>query len=225
MTKVLFLIGSPRGKKSTSFSFGKYLEDKLQEKGLDTSTLIVRTQLASDEKIQQMMNEINDSNVIILTTPLYGDCQPYIIIKLMELIAAKNMNLEEKRFIPIINSGLPESAQITAAAIPIYHKFAEIVGLKWAGSLAVEAGEMFKGRWGKQMHDLGKEADIMRGILDNLADAVISETDLPDMAPRVLPGMFYWKILKKPITKINTRHWRKVAKEKGEDADARPYLD
>jgi len=225
MTKVLLLIGSPRGKKSTSFSFGKYLGDQLQEKGLETSTLIVRSQLVSEEKTAQMLNEINDSDLIILTAPLYDDCQPYIIIKLMEIIAAKNMNLEEKRFIPIINCGLSESIHITAVAIPLYHKFAKTVGLKWVGSLAVEAGEMFRGRYGKQMPDLGKEADIMRGILDDLADATISETDLPDMAPRVLPGMFYWKILKKPFAKINTRSWRKVAKEKGEDADARPYLE
>ena len=225
MTKVLFLIGSPRGKKSTSFSFGKYLDEKLLEKGLETSTLIVRSQLASDEKITQMMNEIEVSDTIILITPLYGDCQPYIVIKLMELIAAKKMNLEEKRFLPIVNNGLGEVVQISAVSIPIYHKFAKTVGFKWAGSLAAQAGEMFKGRYGKQMHDLGKEADIMRGILDNLADAIISNQDLPDMAPRTLPGMFYWKILQKPIAKMNTNSWRKVAKRNGQNVDARPYLE
>ncbi len=225
MTKVLLLIGSPRGKKSTSFSFGKYLENQLQNKGLETSTLIVRSQLSSEEKTSQMLNEINDSNVIILTAPLYDDCQPYIVIKLMELIAAKKMNLEGKRFIPIINCGLNETIHITAVAIPIYHKFAKTVGLHWAGSLAIAGGEMFRGRIGKQMHELGKVANIMRGILDDLADAISTETDLPDMAPKVLPNMFYWKILKKPFAKINTKSWRKVAANKGENPDAKPYLD
>ena len=88
MTKILFLIGSPRGKKSTSFSVGKYLEEKFQEKELETNTLIVRSQLASDEKTEQMMNEIKDSDLVILLSPLYSDAQPYIIIKLMELVAA-----------------------------------------------------------------------------------------------------------------------------------------
>ena len=116
MTKILFLIGSPRGKKSTSFSVGKYLEEKLQEKKLETSTLIVRSQLASDEKTEQMMNEIKDSDLVILLSPLYGDCQPYIIIQLMEIIAAKKMNLEKIKFLPIVNSGLGESVQISAVS-------------------------------------------------------------------------------------------------------------
>lgn len=225
MTKVLFLIGSPRGKKSTSFSFGKYIDEKLQEKGLETTTLIVRSQLASEEKTSQMLKEIEETNMVVLIAPLYDDCQPYIVIKLMELIAAKKLNLEDIKFLPIVNSGFGEVVQITAVSIPLYHKFASTVGFKWAGSLAVEVGEMFQGRYGKLMPELGKTANIMRGILDNLADAIISGTDLPDMAPRTFPGMFYWKILKKPFARINTNHWRKVAKEKGEDADARPYLE
>ncbi len=225
MTKVLFLIGSPRGKKSTSFSFGIYIAEKLQGNGLETTTLIVRSQLASEEKTSQMLKEIEETNMVVLIAPLYDDCQPYIVIKLMELIAAKKMNLEEIKFLPIVNSGFGEVVQITAVSIPLYHKFAKTVGFNWAGSLAVEVGEMFQGRYGKLMPELGKTANIMRGILDNLADAIISGTDLPDMAPRTFPRMFYWKILKKPFAKINTNHWRKVAKENGEDADARPYLE
>ncbi|MBK5114072.1 MAG: NAD(P)H-dependent oxidoreductase [Candidatus Heimdallarchaeota archaeon] len=225
MTKVLFVIGSPRGKKSSSFSFGKYLEEKVQGKGLETSTLILRNQLSSDEKISQMLTEINNSDVIILIAPLYDDCQPYIVTKLMELIAAKKMNLEGKRFIPIVNCGLSEAVHITAVSIPIYQKFAENVGFKWGGSLAIQAGEMFRGRYGKQLHELGKEANILRGVLDDLADAISTDSDIPDMAPKILPGMFYWKILQKPFAKMNTSGWRKAAKEKGEDPDARPYLD
>jgi hypothetical protein len=225
MTKVLFLIGSPRGKKSTSFSFGKYLEEKLQEKDLEKSTLIVRSQLASDEKTEQMLNEINESDAIILLAPLYDDCQPYIIVQLMELIATKNMNLKEKRFLPIINCGLSESIHITAVAIPIYKKFAKTVGFKWSGSLAVQAGEMFRGKLGLQMHELGKEANIMRGILDDLADAISLDADILDMAPKVLPKMFYWKFLQKLFAKMNTKGWRKAAVDKGEDPDAKPYLE
>ncbi|NHJ46644.1 MAG: hypothetical protein FK733_02540 [Asgard group archaeon] len=225
MTKILFLIGSPRGQKSTSFSIGNYLDEQLQAKGIETSTITIRRQLANDDKISQMLDEINNSNVIVLLAPLYDDCQPYIVIQLMEHIASNKMNLEGKHFIPIVNCGLNERIHITAVSIPIYHKFAKSVGFHWAGSLAIQGGEMFRGRYGKLLHELGKEANILRGILDELADNISSNTDFPDLAPKIFPGMFYWKFLQKPIVRLNTKGWRKAARDKGEDPDARPYLD
>ena len=84
---------------------------------------------------------------------------------------------------------------------------------------------MFRGRYGKLLTDLGKEANILKGILAEVSEALSTNTDLPDMAPKMFPGMFYWKIMQKPITRMNTRGWRKVARDKGEDPDARPYLD
>jgi len=225
MTKALFLIGSPRGKKSTSFSFGDYLEKGLLEKDFETNVLIVRSQLASEEKTSQMLSEISESNVVILTAPLYDDCQPYIVIKLMELIAAKKMNLDGKRFIPIINCAFGETVHITATAIPIYHKFADAVGFRWGGSLAIPGGEMFQGKTGKPLADIGKLANKMMKTLDDLADAISLGKDLSDMAPKVFPGFLNWKFLKKLFGKMSTRGWRKAAADKGEDPDAKPYLD
>ena len=160
--KALLLVGSPRGKGSTSYSIGTYLLGLLQEKGLGTNSLIVKNILTSDEKIAQMLEEINNSDVIILTAPLYDDSQPFIVIKIMELIYSKEMNLDAKRFIPIINCGFFESEQITAVAIPIYHKFAKTVGFKWAGSIAIGGGEIFRGSQGKNLDEIGKMDDKMK---------------------------------------------------------------
>ncbi len=225
MTKILFLNGSPRGKKSTSFSIGNYLEEQFQEKGLKSKILNVRSQLASEEKITETLNEIDNSEVIILAAPVYDDCQPYIITKLMEIIASKKMDLSKKRFFPIINCGLPEHVHITSSAIPIYHKFAKTVGFIWAGSFAVQGGEMFQGRIGKQLSELGKIADPLKNVLNDIVEAISTNKTLPDMAPKIFPGIFYWKILQKPLAKMNTKGWRNAAKNKGEDADAKPYLE
>ena len=84
---------------------------------------------------------------------------------------------------------------------------------------------MFKGRYGKLLSDIGKMADLLRDNLDILAEAVISGKDIPDMVPRILPGMFYWRIMQKPVARINTNAWRKVAKKNGADVDAKPYLE
>ena len=130
MTRALLLVGSPRGKKSTSTSLGSYLLNMLDERGLETDILWIYRQLADDEKLSQMLDAVDRAEIIILTAPLYDDCQPYIVTRTMEAIAAHRKNFGNKRFIPIINCGFPEPEQITAVAIPIYHKFATAVGLK-----------------------------------------------------------------------------------------------
>ncbi|MHA1187073.1 MAG: NAD(P)H-dependent oxidoreductase [Candidatus Heimdallarchaeota archaeon] len=225
MIKTLFLNGSPRGKKSTSFSIGNYLEEQFKLKGLKSKILNIRSQIASEEKIAEILNEIENSDVIILAAPVYDDCQPYIVTKLMEFIAAKNMDLSKKRFFPIINCGLPEHIHITASAIPIYHKFAKTVGFNWVGSLAVQGGEMFQGRTGKLLSELGKMADPLKNVLNDVVEAISNDNILPNLAPKIFPGIFYWKILQKPLAKMNTKGWRNAAKDIGEDPDARPYLD
>ncbi|UCE42139.1 MAG: NAD(P)H-dependent oxidoreductase, partial [Candidatus Aminicenantes bacterium] len=124
MTRVLLLVGSPRGKKSNSTSVGSYLLNILDKRGLETETLWINRQLSDDEKRSQMLDAVDRADIIILTAPLYDDCQPYIVTRAMEAIAARLKNLGNKRFIPIINCGFPEPRHITAVAIAIYQKFA-----------------------------------------------------------------------------------------------------
>ena len=222
---VLILNGSPRGKKSTSSSFGNYLAEQFHTHGVETNTLTIRNQLNSDAKIHVMLKEVENSDLIILLAPLYIDSQPYIVIKLMELIAEKEMNLEGKRFFPIMNNGFPEAEQITAVSIPIYHKFAKMVGLIWAGSLTIGMGEIFQGRRGKQLNELGKNADKMKSVLNSVAETLSTGEDLPDLVPKVMPGIFYWKILKRSFLRMGDKSWSKIAEEKGEQVDAKPYLE
>ncbi len=87
------------------------------------------------ERLHEMLDAVDRADIVILTAPLYDDCQPAIVTKTMEAIAAQKKSILKKRFFPIINCGFPESEQITAVAIAIYHKFAISVGFKWAGSL------------------------------------------------------------------------------------------
>ncbi len=225
MTKTLILVGSPRAKKSTSYSFCKYLEEQFKMKGVETSILILRNQLNSEEKTTAMLHEIDSSDIIILIAPLYDDAQPYIVIRLMEMIAEKNMKLEAKRFFPIMNCGFIESVHMTAVAIPIFRKFAQTVGFKWAGSMAIPVGEMFQGKHGKLLTEVGKIAEKMMTSLEEVAETLSNGDILPDMVPKVYPGFFYWKILKRPLLKMSTKGWQRSVEAKGQKVDAKPYLE
>jgi hypothetical protein len=223
--KALLLVGSPRGKRSTSYSIGTYLIDLLQKKGFETNTLIIKRELISEGNISNMLEEINKSDVIILTAPLYDDSEPYIVAKMMELLYAKKMKLDNIRFIPIINCGFFESKQITAVAIPIYRQFAKIVGLKWAGSLAIGGGEIFQGSKGKLLDDLGKQADKIKVLLEEIAMKISKDINIGDLIPKLFPKIFYNKSLKKIFIRLNNRNWRKLAIRNGGVVDAKPYLD
>jgi hypothetical protein len=223
--KALLLVGSPRGKNSTSYSIGTFLIDLLQIKGFKTNTFIIKRELIAEGNISNMLEEINNSDVIILTAPLYDDSEPYIVIKTMELIYAKKMKLDSIRFIPIINCGFFESKHITAVAIPIYHQFAKKVGLKWVGSLAIGGGEIFQGSKGKLLDDLGKQADKIKILLEEIAMKLVMDINVGDLVPKVFPKIFYNKSLKKIFIRLNNRNWKKVAKRNGGVVDAKPYLD
>jgi hypothetical protein len=223
MIRALILIGSPRGKKSTSTSLGSYLLKILDERGWDTEILWVNRQLADDEKLAQMLDAIDRADIIVLTAPLYDDCQPYIVTRTMEAISFHLKNLDNKRFIPIINCGFPEPEHITAVTISIYHKFAASVGFKWAGSLAIGGGEMLQGARGKTLDDLGKMARKVKKELERIADALAADSPFPDTSIRVVPDLFNKPFMKKVITRMNNHGWKSRAKKNGGVVDAQPY--
>ncbi len=223
MTRALVLVGSPRGKKSTSSSIGSHLLARLQAKGMETDILWINRQLSNDKKLFQMLDAVDRADIIILTAPLYDDCQPYIVTQTMEALAAHKKSSADKRFIPIINCGLQEPEHITSVAISIYHKFASSVGFKWAGSLAIGGGEMLQGSRGRKLDDLGRMVARTRKTLERISDALASGESFSDESLRTVPDFFYTPFMKKIIARINTQGWKSRAKKKGEAVDARPY--
>ncbi len=223
MTHALLLVGSARGKRSTSTSVGRYLMNFLEQKGIDTETLWINRQVVSDERLHEMLDAIDHADIVILTAPLYDDCQPAIVTKTMEAIAVQQKVKGKKRFFPIINCGFPEPEQITAVAIAIYHKFAISVGFKWSGSLAIGGGEILQGSAGKSLDDLGKIAGKVKKSLDEIAQALAAENSYPDKSLRAIPGFFYWRFFTNIMTRLNNFSWKSRAKKNGGVVDARPY--
>ena len=224
MIRTLLLVGSPRGRMSTSSSLAGYLAWLLQEKGQETETLWINEQLVSTERTELMMNSIQKAENIVLTAPLYDDCQPYIVTKTMELLGAQE-NLEGKRFIPIINSGFPQSEQITHAAIPIYKMFAIKTGLDWLGSLAIGGGEGLQGATGKTLNEAGGAADKVKTELQNIADAITSNTRYDDTEVLTIPKLMLNPSIRGIMIWMNNRGWKAMAKKNGEMVDAKPYAE
>jgi multimeric flavodoxin WrbA len=197
--------------------------NNLEKKGIKTETLWINRQVVSDDRMIEMLDAVERADIVILTAPLYDDCQPAIVTKTMEAISVQKKIKGKKRFFPIINCGFPEPEQITVVAIAIYHKFATTVGFKWAGSLAIGGGEMLQGSAGKSLDDLGKMAGKVKKTLDEISQALAAENSYPDKALRAVPNFFYIRFIAKMITRLNNYSWKSRAKKNGGVVDARPY--
>ena len=232
--RVLLLVGSPRGKRSTSTVVGAYLADLLTKQGLESlATQWIGPVLRSQEKTKQMLEAVDAADIIVLAAPLYDDCQPYIAIKAMELISAHKKNLSKspdlnsnRLFSVIVNCAFPEEHH-PQTVIRIHRKFAEDVGFRWGGSLAIRAGEVLQGRKGKTLDDIGSMAKRVKEALALMADSLSKGLPPADQTLCVIPESFLrgsFSFLGSFFVWQSNRHWASLTKKRGKDVNARPFV-
>lgn len=250
--KCLLLIGSPKGWKSSSYKIGNYLFNKIVEKGYSGEQYLLKTLTKSggdsgerserekgenkrDAK-SQFMSDIKESDIIILSCPLYVDSIPSFTIEAMELIADEykegnnaddDKNLEDKQvvtdkeqgFLAIINSGFPESEQ-NNTAIRICRSFATEVGFTWLGGIGVGGGAAVGNQELKGNKGLLKK--LVAG-LDETSEAIVNGHRVPEDARHLMnrpliPSWFYTFIL-------NPGWWFMARKNKAhKNIYDKPYL-
>lgn len=232
--RVLLLVGSPRGKRSTSTAVGTYLLKLLNSKGLESlDTLWISSAVQTREKIAQMLEAVESADIIVLAAPLYDDCEPYIVIKAMELVAAQRKGAEmmrtggdDKLFSVIVNCAFPEEHHIETV-IRIYRKFAEDVGFIWGGSLSIRAGEALQGRIGKTLEDVGSMAKRVKQAINRMSESLSGDLPAVDETMSVIPKSFTrgpLSLLGSLMIWLNNSGWARQAKKRGEDVNARPYV-
>jgi len=210
----LLLVGSPKGIESTSNSLGTCLLNNLGEKGLATRKEMINQSLCSPEKQAAMLQAVDDSDLIILASPLYADSLHSQAIKSLELIAhheKSKSNKTQKTMVAISNCGFPEASQ-NNVALTICRIFASQVGFAWAGGLAMGGGGMIHGV------PLDKARGLVRHQIKAMklaADALVKGQSIPNeallsMAKLPIPRSLYtwmgnrgWKQLAKPNLKVN----------------------
>jgi hypothetical protein len=137
-----FLMCSPRGEKSGSYSLGNYFSSLLEEKEIEVRTYHTYRSLRKSNTIAEMIESINESEIIILSTPLYIDQAPYMTIKLMDIITtAKDegkITEKERLLTVIVCAGFLEYYH-NNLALRIYKNFASRNSFTWAGGFPIGA--------------------------------------------------------------------------------------
>ena len=191
---VLLLVGSPRGEESTSASLGNYLLNQLEVLGFKTSKRFIHRLVNRSVKIEELLSIVYNSELIILSFPLYVDSLPAPVIKAMQLIR-DNRNENQKQdqdFIAISNCGFPEASQIEVA-LEICKNFAEEVNFRWRGGLAFGGGEAVHGipleERGGMVRNITKGIKITAEYLNNGMDIPQEAIDL--VAKSIIPKGLY----------------------------------
>lgn len=146
--KALLLVGSPKEGFSTSDSLGNYLLSKLNEKGYTNEKAYIHRLIFREEKQEKLINNILNSDLIILAFPLYVDSLPAPLIKMMEFLSEKEVIINNERtigFCAIVNSGFPEKIH-NMTALKICEIFCKDMGFEWKGGLAIGGGAVIHGR-------------------------------------------------------------------------------
>lgn len=221
--KVLLLVGSPKGAKSTSESLGTYLLDQLDEKGFQTETNRINPALKSNQSREKLLLAGDNSDLLIIAFPLYVDSLPSQLIKAMELIAERRKAMEDPKkpqLLAIINSGFPEAAQ-NDTALAICRRFAKESAIEWIGGLALGGGAAIDGR---SLDEAGGMVRNVKKSLDLTAEALAEGKPLPQdaidlMAKRLAPTRMYLF--------MGNLGWKRQAKKNGvrKSLDNRPYQE
>lgn len=143
MTKrATFLMCSPRGDKSASYSLGSYVTGLLEEKGITINEYHIYKTLRDQTRIDEMIKSFNDSDIIVLSSPLYIDSAPTNTIKLMDIITQavqeEKIGKKKRLLLAISCAGYLEYYH-NNTAMQIYKQFAKTNGFSWAGGLPIGA--------------------------------------------------------------------------------------
>ena len=218
--KALLLIGSPKVKNSTSESLGNYLVEGLNKKGWIYEKLNILSTLKNDE--EELIQKVNDTDLLIISFPLYVDSLPSSLIKAIELIGVnrrEKKNETNQSLVAIVNSGFPEAFQ-SDTALRICESFSKKANFKWLGGLAMGCGPTINGRpieaFGGMTKKIVTALDMATEAIIN--DEIISSEAIEIMANKMFPTWLY--------TLVASQTWKGQAKRYNMQKElyAKPYL-
>jgi putative NADPH-quinone reductase len=189
--KALLLVGSPKGKNSTSRSIGSHLLRKLEAAGVGTEEMTVLTALLSTENQHSLHKAVDAADLILIAFPLYVDQLPAPLIQTLELIAERRKGrpgvspyagpLVQKLAV-IVQCGFPETIH-NQPAVDIMRQFAREAGFEWAGALAMGMGGAVGG---KRLEKAGGMVRKVVKALDMAAAPLAHGGNIPEEASRLM---------------------------------------
>lgn len=194
--RAVVLVGSakPRGT-STSEILANTLVARFATGGIETAMHWVGRDGHSPAGLQRIVDDVRASDLLLIASPVYFDAYPSLMVRVLEALAAAH-HAEPDRPGPtvaaLLNCGFPEARHASVAAA-IGALFAARIGGRWAGALALGAGEAIAGR---PLEKVGGMVTHLRIALDDTADALAAGRAVPERATQafakpLMPTLVY----------------------------------
>ncbi|PWH12357.1 MAG: NAD(P)H dehydrogenase [Anaerolineae bacterium] len=219
--RALLLVGSPRGRKSTSHAIGAYLMEQLAARGLETETVPIYPLLNNPQKMESLLEQVDSADLTVLAFPLYVDTLPAPVILLLERLAAHRSthSTPGQGFAALANCGFPEWRH-NANALAICAEFATETGLQWLGSLALGAGEGMV--HGTPLNEAGGQVIPLKKAIERAAESLAQGQPIPAEAQKFIEKPFIPAWLYRLMGGLG---WKQQAKRWGAQNDMarQPY--
>jgi NAD(P)H-dependent FMN reductase len=192
--KVLLIVGSPKGKNSTSESLGLYLLDRLRESGMTTEVEYIYPAVRKENNLDKLVIATDCADLIVLSFPLYVDSIPAGTIRALEAIAEhrKSAPVSGQKFAAICQSGFPEALH-NKIAVEICRLFARDADMEWMGALTLGGGGVVSGKplkeAGGMVRNVIKALDL--AAADLATGSSISEEARSVMSQPLMPKWLY----------------------------------
>jgi NAD(P)H-dependent FMN reductase len=188
---ILILDGSPKNQNSTTTILADFLAGKLLHGHIETRRKKISSCTASEENIQDFINDVQASDLIFLIFPLYVDGPPYNVIHAMELMKAHLTDREQnsrKAFMALCQSGM--EVHKNRVALQICECFAKDLGFRLKGTFALGFGGVLNGA---SLTSLNRLTRNVQKALTLVADSIIRGEDIPAdvhhlLAKPLMPG-------------------------------------
>jgi hypothetical protein len=224
--RAVLLIGSPHFEKSTSWSLGSRLLDRLAGRGLAAESHFIHRALESEDKAAAMFRAVESADVLVFAFPLYVDHLPAPVIWACEEIARRRREARgatRPLLATIVQSGFPETYQNRMAS-DIMRRFADQAGFEWGGGLIMGGGGTVSGRSLPQKPK-GMLRNLVLGLERAAADLAGGRPISPETTALVGRKLMAYRLYRLAANLGMRLELRKSKKKTGKkiDAYARPY--
>lgn len=185
LKRVAFLVGSPKGlERSGSAILGRVVIDGLEKLGWQSTAVHLHASVKSEDSRVSLIEAVDQSDLVVLSLPLYVDSLPAPVIEALASIAQSRSGRDVEsvpRFFSIVNCGFVDPWQ-NAGAQNMLKLFCKEAKLEPIGDLSLGAG--------------GAITKKVRQAFDLVIAALHEEKDVPDRVKeltkrRVMPAFLY----------------------------------
>ena len=209
MSKTLLLIvGSPKLKRSNSYSIAEYLKNELLEQGWNIEIHFSHQAFTNENTMNTLLKKTEQNTIIGIIFPLYVDAIPGPLIQTLEILTQQKHIRNDQKIFTIVNSGFPEPHQ-SQLAVDMIEQFTKEYNATFIGGLTIGAGGIISGMPIEQIKHRSKR--LIKAL--NLTIQSLNQTHtISEEAKKLLSKPVFSKTLYNTFANIG---WKQQAKKYG----------